>query len=124
MNGLRLGKDHDIYLDGTRIARFYPSADDSYRKEAGQACLCTLKTEEGEAFADPEAGIPWFGKILGLPASHLDVAVRIIRDTLEAVPGVESVEAVELESDAGRPRSFKGRVSVRTDSGEPVSEEF
>lgn len=112
MNDLRLSPSHDIFLSGDRIARFPKSGDRAAAASVGQAALCMARTEEGEAFADPGEGIPWFRSILGLPESHLDVALRIVREKLEAVPGVS--ECVRLELSAGRgSRSVSGRFTVR-----------
>lgn len=68
MNDLHLDESNDIHADGGRIVRTTTLA-----QSVGQAALCAMRTEEGEAFADPEEGVPWFGQILGLPATHLDM---------------------------------------------------
>ncbi len=112
MNDMRLSTSHDIYLDGDRIARFPKSGDRATAASVGQAALCMARTEEGEAFADPGEGIPWFRSILGLPESHLDVALRIVREKLEAVPGVSECVRLELEAMRGA-RSVSGSFTIR-----------
>lgn len=122
MNELRLSSSHDIFLSGDRIARFPKSGDRASAASVGQAALCMTKTEEGEAFADPGEGIPWFRSILGLPESHLDVALRIVREKLEAVPGVS--ECVRLELSAGKgTRALSGRFTIRA-GGATDTEDF
>ena len=95
MNHLYLDESKDIHADGGRIVRTTTLA-----QSVGQAALCAMRTEEGEAFADPEEGVPWFGQILGLPAAHLDIAVSIIRDRLEGIRGVRKVDSVEIRMPA------------------------
>lgn len=117
MNDLRLSSEHDIYLSGDRIARFPKSGNRATASSVGQAALCMARTEEGEAFADPGEGIPWFHSILGMPESHLDVALRIVREKLEAVPSVSECVRLELSAEKGT-RKVSGRFTVRAGSAQ------
>ena len=112
MNELRLDNNHDIALSGTHIARILPSDVDSYRKEAEQQCLCLLRCEEGESFVDYTHGVPWFNRILGLPAQYLDVATAIIRQKLSQLPTVKKVLKISLEV-KGRNMGGKFKVQAR-----------
>ena len=117
MNDLRLSSGHDIYLSGDRIARFPKSGNRATASSVGQAALCMARTEEGEAFADPGEGIPWFRSILGMPESHLDVALRLVREKIEAVPGVSECVRLELSAERGA-RKMSGRFTIRAGSAQ------
>lgn len=123
MNDLHLDESNDIHADGGRIVRTTTLA-----QSVGQAALCAMRTEEGEAFADPEEGVPWFGQIMGLPATHLDIAVSIIRDRLEGIRGVRKVDSVEIRMPAdvkpGIMRNIGGRVRLTAEDGSTATEEF
>lgn len=121
MNELLLSKENDIYLDGDRIARIGRSSPRSVAASVRQAVLCMLRTEEGEAFADIEEGVPWFGRILGLEAAHLDVATKIIREKILAVGGVAEVVSLNLDVDG---RKVGGRFVVRCTDGETTEGNF
>ena len=123
MNELRLDNNHDIALSGTHIARIIPSDVDSYRKEAEQQCLCLLRCEEGESFVDYMHGVPWFKRILGLPAQHLDVATAIIRQKLSQLPTVKNVVKIALEVKGGR-RNMGGKFKVQARDGSVTTGEF
>lgn len=123
MNELRLDNNHDIALSGTHIARILPSEVDSYRKEAEQQCLCLLRCEEGESFVDYTHGVPWFKRILGLPAQHLDVATAIIRQKLSQLPTVKKVVKMALEVKGGR-RNMGGKFKVQARDGSVTTGEF
>lgn len=121
MNELRLNDSHDIELDGTRIARIKKGDPDCYRKEAEQQCLCMLKCEEGESFVDYTHGVPWFSRILGLPAQYLDVATSIIRKKLMALPRVNKVVQVVLRL---KGRNVGGTFQVLAKDGSVTKGEF
>lgn len=120
---MKLDGTHDISLAGDGIMRVSASSGYTRADSAAQAVLCMLRTEEGEAFADPSEGVPWFRRILGLPASHLDVAARILRAKAEGVRGVSRVESLELDSD-GQVRNVSGHVRIKADDGTTATEEF
>ena len=121
MNELRLDNNHDIALSGTHIARILPSDVDSYRKEAEQQCLCLLRCEEGESFVDYTHGVPWFNRILGLPAQYLDVATAIIRQKLSQLPTVKKVLKISLEV---KNRNMGGKFKVQAKDGSVTTGEF
>lgn len=114
MNEMRLDEMHDVSLSGKSIARFRDSGRETVRDRTGQLCLCLLRTEEGESFIDATHGVPWFSKILGLPAQHLDVAARIVREKLASVPGVDKVIKVGLDADG---RNLGGSFAVMSADG-------
>lgn len=102
MREMILNKSHDIEVVGDHFARFMPDSagkNISLAQQVTQAALCMLKTEQGEAFTNGDHGCPWFNQILGLAPVHLDVAKRIIKTKLSAVPGVAEVGAVSIDSD-------------------------
>lgn len=121
MNELRLNKDHDLELSGTRIARIIDDGSDSYRKVAEQQCLCLLKCEEGEAFVDYTHGIPWFSRILGLPAQYLDVATAIIRGKLASLHTVRKVIKISLNV---KGRNMGGTFKIQANDGSITTGEF
>lgn len=123
MNELRLDNNHDIALSGTHIARILPSDVDSYRNEAEQQCLCLLRCEEGESFVDYTHGVPWFKRILGLPAQYLDVATAIIRQKLSQLPTVKKVVKIALEVKGGS-RNMGGKFKVQARDGSVTTGEF
>lgn len=121
MNELRLDENHDLQLSGTRIARILKSDPDAYRKEAEQACLCLLRCEEGESFIDYTHGVPWFNRILGLPAQYLDVATAIIRQKLSALHSVKKVVQIVLNA---KGRNLTGTFKVQARDGSVTTGEF
>lgn len=118
---MKLNGSHDIAIDGDHIARFSPSNEADVTKRVAQAALCMLKTEEGEAFTDGGHGCPWFGKILGLPLVHLDVAKNIIKKKLAAIDGVKKVSRVVIESDG---RNISGSFALVCSDGGTVTGDF
>lgn len=124
MNELRLNNNHDLELsDGGSISRILKDDSDAFRKESEQQCLCMLKCEEGESFVDYTHGVPWFKRILGLPAQHLDVATAIIRKKLSQLPTVKKVVQVVLEVKGGR-RNMGGKFKVQARDGSVTTGEF
>lgn len=99
MREMILNKSHDIQLtgDGSSFARFNGIA--TMAQQVAQAAECLLRTEQGEAFTNGAHGCPWFSEILGLAPVHLDIAKRIIKRKLSAVPNVREVAAVTIDSD-------------------------
>lgn len=114
MNEMRLDENHDVRLSGGSIERFQGKGRNESGARTGQLCLCMLRTEEGESFIDATHGVPWFSKILGLPAQHLDVAARIVREKLSSVPGVDKVIKVGLDADG---RNLGGSFAVMSADG-------
>lgn len=121
MNGLRLNANHDLELAGTHIARIQKDDTDAFRKEAEQQCLCLLRCEEGESFIDYTHGVPWFHRILGLPAQYLDVATSIIRTKLSQLPTVKKVVQVAIEV---KGRKMGGTFRVQANDGSVTTGEF
>ena len=121
MNELRLNNSHDLELSGTRIARILKDYPDASRKEAEQQCLCLLRCEEGEAFVDHTHGVPWFHRILGLPAQYLDVATSIIRQKLSELPTVKKVVKIALDV---KGRNMGGTFKVQAKDGSVTTGEF
>lgn len=121
MNELRLDENHDLQLSGSRIARILKSDPDACRKEAEQACLCLLRCEEGESFVDYTHGVPWFNKILGLPAQHLDVATAIIRQKLSSLPSVKKVVQIVLNANG---QNLAGTFKVQAQDGSVTTGDF
>lgn len=121
MNELRLNQDHDLELSGTRISRILKTDVDCFRKEAEQQCLCLLRCEEGESFVDYTHGIPWFNRILGLPAQYLDVATSIIRNKISSLSRVKKVIKIALDV---RGRNMGGTFKVQARDGSVTTGEF
>lgn len=121
MNELALNRNHDLELSGTRIARIAKDDQDAYRKESEQQCICLLKCEEGESFVDYTHGVPWFHRILGLPAQHLDVATAIVRQKLSELPTVKKVVQVALDV---KGRNIGGTFKVQANDGSVTTGEF
>jgi hypothetical protein len=121
MNEFRLNSSHDLQLSGTHIARIRKEDHDAYRTIAEQQCLCLLRCEEGESFVDYTHGVPWFKRILGLPAQYLDVATAIIRDKLTALPTVKKVVKIVLDVNG---RKIGGSFRVQANDGSVTSGEF
>lgn len=121
MNELRLNSNHDLELDGSRIARIVKADADAYRNEAEQQCLCLLRCEEGESFVDYTHGVPWFHRILGLPVQYLDVATAIIRQKLAELPTVKKVVQIALDV---KGRNVGGTFKVQAKDGNVTTGEF
>ena len=121
MNELRLNNNHDLELSGNSIARIVKDDADAYRKESEQQCLCLLRCEEGESFVDYTHGVPWFKRILGLPAQYLDVATAIIRQKLSQLPAVKKVVKISLEV---KGRNMGGKFKVQAKDGSVTTGEF
>ena len=121
MNELRLNSFHDIELSGNRISRILKTDADAPRKEAEQQCLCLLRCEEGESFIDYTHGVPWFKRILGLPAQHLDVATAIIRKKLSQLPTVKKVFKIALKV---KGRNVGGEFKVQAKDGSVTTGDF
>lgn len=122
MNELRLDKGtHDISLSGGGFRRISGADARSGGESVAQRVLCMLRTELGEAFTDPEYGTPWFGEVLGLPVSHLDLATKILREKISAVPGVERVAQIRLKVDG---RNMSGTFRIVCTGGSTATGEF
>ena len=121
MNELRLNNHHDLELSGNSIARIVKDDADAYRKESEQQCMCLLRCEEGESFVDYTHGVPWFHRILGLPAQYLDVATAIIRQKLSQLPTVKKVVKISLEV---KGRNIGGKFKVQARDGSVTTGEF
>ena len=121
MNELRLNNHHDIELSGNRISRIIKDDPDAFRKESEQQCLCVLRCEEGESFVDYTHGVPWFHRILGLPAQYLDVATSIIRQKLSELPTVKKVVKIALDV---KGRNMGGTFKVQAKDGSVTTGEF
>lgn len=121
MNELRLDNSHDIEAVGGHIVRIARDDPDAYRNVAEQQCLCLLRCEEGESFVDYTHGVPWFNRILGLPAQYLDVATSIIRKKLTALSSVKKVVNISL---AVRGRNMGGTFKVQARDGSVTTGEF
>lgn len=121
MNELRLNSNHDLELSGTRISRILKDSPDANRIHTQQQCLCMLRCEEGESFVDHTHGIPWFNRILGLPAQYLDVATSIIRNKISALPSVEKVIKIVLKV---KGRKMGGTFKVQAKDGSITTGEF
>lgn len=121
MNEMRLDENHDIALDGDRIARFCDSGKQTKASRISQVALCMMRTEEGESFVDRDHGVPWFGSVLELPENHLDVAAKIIKEKLEAIDGVKAVTAVRLRTNG---RNLSGSFTIQADDDTTATGEF
>lgn len=120
---MKLDKSHDIGLDasGTGLSRILPGDFKPQTKRVGQAVLCLLRTNEGEAFTDGSHGIPWFDKILTLSETHLDLARRIIEEKVAATAGVERIKALTLKTDG---RNLSGEIAVECGDGSVAEASF
>lgn len=121
MNEFRLDNSHDIEAVDGHILRIKKTDADAYRKIAEQQCLCLLRCEEGESFVDGTHGVPWFDRILGLPAQYLDIATSIIRNKISSLSGVKKVIKIALDV---RGRNMGGTFKVQARDGSVTTGEF
>lgn len=77
-----------------------------------------LQQVKGEWMLDVDAGLDWFGEILGLGITDDQVEAEV-RRVLDGTPGIASVYSVTLTRDAGQ-RSIALAVQATTDTGELV----
>lgn len=121
MNELRLDNSHDIEAVNGHIVRIRKTDADAYRKIAEQQCLCLLRCEEGESFIDGTHGVPWFDRVLGLPAQYLDIATSIIRSKLSGLSSVRKVVQIVLDV---KGRNMGGTFKVQAKDGSVTTGEF
>lgn len=77
-----------------------------------------LQQVKGEWMLDVDAGLDWFGEILGLGITDDQVEAEV-RRVLDGTPGIASVYSVTLTRDTGQ-RSIALAVQATTDTGELV----
>lgn len=87
----------------------------------GTAAICQAVANDCRCFTndlyfESERGIDWFTDQLGKPIQRAVVASRL-REAAEAVPGVESVESIELEIDQDT-RRLTGSINIITTDGD------
>lgn len=87
----------------------------------GTAAICQNVCNEARLFTDDayfaaERGIPWFSDQLARPVQEA-VTISNLRNAALGVPGVERVDAVELEALDRETRVLKGKVTITTEDG-------
>ena len=87
----------------------------SYEESVMQTVKTYLSTFQGECFTDGNAGVPWFDEILGVDVLYSDYAMQVIKEKVLEVPGVRSVEKVDVTING---RSLSGKISITLDNGE------
>lgn len=78
-----------------------------------------LQQVKGEWMLDTDAGMDWFGQILGLGITDSQVEAEV-RRVLDGTPGIASVYSVEMTRDRGQ-RSISIAVQATSDTGELLS---
>lgn len=110
---LALGADGDLDLADGRDLQLL--ADD---EAIAQHVRLRLRQVKGEWFLDLDAGLDWFGLVLGKGHSDDEIEAEV-RRVLVATPGVVQVYSVEIEREASLRRASIA-VQALTDSGELV----
>lgn len=111
MNERQWDKDAgDIVLKGGSFPRI-----DNFEDKVLQAVSCFMKTFQGECFSDRDAGVPWFGKILGNDAASWSYIQQVLRERILEVPGVQRVISSSMMFEK---RNIKGSFSIELDNGE------
>lgn len=87
----------------------------SYEESVMQTVKTYISTFLGECFTDGNAGVPWFDEILGVDVIYSDYAMQVIKEKILEVPGVRSVEKVDVTING---RSLSGKISITLDNGE------
>lgn len=92
MKGRRLDKNNDIYLEDGMVCR-----NQTFRDTVKQRVKTTLQTFTGELFVDPRVGVAWYEKVLNQSILAIDLAKQEIKNVIENVDGVDSVETVSVK---------------------------
>lgn len=87
--------------------------------EIAQRLRIRLRLFAGEWFLAPDAGVPYFERILGQKISKAAL-LSILREQVLACPGVASIETLDADVDGAR-RSVTVTLSVTTDEGQPLA---
>lgn len=87
----------------------------SYEESVMQTVKTYLSTFQGESFTDGNAGVPWFDDILGNDMLFSDYAMQVVKEKILEVPGVRSVEKVNVTIDG---RNLSGKISITLENGE------
>jgi len=117
MNERKLNaENNDVYLDGKNVARIH-----DYKTRVMQNIKHMTQAFETECLTDGEQGIPWFDDVFGQPTLYADAVKQIIREKVEAVPGVKSVNKIKLViSD----RNLSGTYSILLEDETTATGEF
>jgi hypothetical protein len=83
----------------------------------GQRIYVKLRTFRGEHFLDNRAGLPYHDRILVRGANEPDL-IQIYTQGILSVPGVESVDRLELEVGDSDDRTLRVDADVTTNEGE------
>lgn len=111
---LLLGTDNDLTtVNGDLVLSSEADA-------VAQACRNRCLFFKGEWFADEDVGLLSFTDMLGKKNPNLNVIRSAFRTALLGVPGVDSVESVQVEIDANRNCNVTWRVIA--DSGVAISD--
>lgn len=117
MNGRILDENNDIYVEAyteNGVTKHRCARALTFKQKVMRNIACLLKTIEGEAFTDYEAGVPWFDGVLGNSVLFVDEISQEIKDKILAVVGVKKVEDVVVEVDG---RNVSGKYKVLLDDG-------
>lgn len=114
---------HDLYLDesgqleiiGTDIT---DTAD--YARSVAQSVKCRILLVKGEWYQDQRLGTPWREKIWKKGTSN-QVLYGIIRDVVLGTPGVRSLEAMDISTDATSRTATVSNMRVITETGVAVT---
>lgn len=117
MNGRLLDTNNDIFLDENgHVARA-----SSLRERTMRLIGTVLRTVQGECFTDYDAGVPWFGRVLGNSVLFSDEIGEEIKDKIREIDGVKEVKDMMVQIDG---RNLSGRYRVTLTNGESVKGEF
>lgn len=108
---IQLDADGDIDLSDGRSFAWVADAP-----AIAQHAKFRLQQVKGEWMLDTDAGLDWFGQVLGLGITDDQVEAEV-RRVLEGTPGIASVYSVDLTRDRGQ-RAISIAVQAMTDTGE------
>lgn len=118
MNGRLLNVENDIELDPvTNQVRRAASLRDKVKRQI----RTVLGTFQGECFVDYDAGVPWFGDILGNSVLFADEVNAEIKDKILEIADVVSVEDIMVRVDG---RNISGKYKVRISDNEIIQDDF
>lgn len=105
MNERKLDSSHDIYLEGTHVAR-----TTTLGQVVVQRVTCLLKTFEGECFINEDAGIPWYDDVLGADNNLMKHIAATLKEKILSLENVEKIVKFSLYvSD----RNLSGSIQIK-----------
>lgn len=113
MNERKLNSSHDIYLDGSSVARTLSTKESMIQK-----IKCYLKTFVGECFVNEDHGVSWLTNFLGADSTTTGHMKKIIKDNVESINGVDSVTENSIVMNG---RTISGTIKIKLSTNETVS---